>query len=43
MAPLMWPDRDEIEEASLLGPADDGLGAPQTLEEAILLGDEPKP
>ena len=44
MAPLMWLDGDEILEASLLGPTDDGSGVPPTLEEeAVLLGDELKP
>ena len=41
MALLMWLDRDEIVEASLLGPADNGPRAPATLEEEdVLLGDE---
>ena len=44
MAPLMWLGGDEIVEASLLGPANDGPGVPPTLEEeAVLLGDELEP
>ena len=44
MAPLMWLDRDEIMEASLLGPTDDGTGVSLTPEEeAVLLGEELEP
>ena len=44
MTPLMWLDRDEIVEASLLGPFNNGPGLPPTSEEeAVLLGDELEP
>ena len=36
VAPLMWLEWNEIVEASLLGPTDNGPGAPQTSEEALL-------
>ena len=43
MAPLMQLDGDEIAEASLLRPTDDGPIAPPTSEEeAVLLRDEPE-
>ena len=43
MAPLMWLDGDEIVEASLPKPADNGPGVcPTSEEEAVLLGDEPE-
>ena len=42
--PLVCLDGDEIVEASLLGPADNGPRIPPTLtEEAVPLGDEPEP
>ena len=44
MAPLIHLEGDEILEASLLGPTDDGPRLSLTLgEEAVLLGDEPEP
>ena len=44
MAPLMWLDRDEFMEASLLGPTDDRIGGSPTLEEeVVLLGEELEP
>ena len=44
MVPLMHLEGDEIVEALLLGPTDDGPRTSPTLaEEAVLLGDEPEP
>ena len=44
MAPPMQLDGEEIVEVSLLGPDDDRLVMPPTMEEeAVLLGDEQEP
>ena len=44
MVPLMHLEGDEIVEASLLGPPDNGPRISPTLEEeAVLLGDDPEP